>query len=59
MLQTFELLDRLEILYPNNDKISDLRRIYNSQDLSSLFRLTNADDDLRKAVMDQNLHSNI
>jgi len=62
MLQTFEILDRFELLYPLNSKIADLRRAYIDKDLSSIFRLMpgtvqgNAED-LRKAVMDQNLHS--
>lgn len=62
MLQTFELLDRFELLYPLNSKLSDLRRAYIDQDLSSIFRLlpksVSGDiDDLRKAVVEQNLHS--
>ena len=56
-MQTFELLDRFELLYPTNSKLADLRRTYIDYDLSSLFRLTNADEDLRKAVIEQNLHS--
>ncbi len=56
-MQTFELLDRYELLYPTNAKLSDLRRAYIDQDLSSIFRLTGADEDLRKSVMEQNLHS--
>lgn len=62
MLQTFELLDRFELLCPSNSKIADLRRAYIDQDLSSIFRLlpktVNGDiEDLRKAVLEQNLHS--
>jgi hypothetical protein len=57
MLQTFELLDRFELLYPTNAKLSDLRRSYIDGDLSSIFRLTKADEDLRKAVIEENLHS--
>ena len=57
MLQTFELLDRFELLYPTNSKLADLRRSYIDHDLASIFRLTNADDELRKAVMEQNIHS--
>ena len=56
-MQTFELLDRFELLYPTNTKLSDLRRTYIDQDISSLFRLTNADDELRKSVLENNLHS--
>ena len=56
-MQTFELLDRFELLYPTNIYLSDLRRSYIDCDLSSIFRLTGADEDLRKAVIEQNLHS--
>ena len=56
-MQIFELLDRFELLYPTNTKLSDLRRIYIDKDLHSLFRLTDADEDLRKAVVGKNLHS--
>ena len=56
-MQTFELLDRFELLYPTNSKLADLRRAYIDRDLASIFRLTNADDELRKAVMEQNMHS--
>lgn len=57
MLETFELLDRFELLHPTNSKLADLRRVYIDQDLSSLFRLTNADDELRKAILEKNIHS--
>tara|TARA_B110000503_G_scaffold141020_1_gene233378 strand:- start:538 stop:1452 length:915 start_codon:yes stop_codon:yes gene_type:complete len=61
-MQTFELLDRFELLYPANSKLADLRRAYIDQDLSSVFRLlpsiVNGDiEELRKAVIEQNLHS--
>jgi hypothetical protein len=56
-MQTFELLDRFELLYPTNSKLADLRRTYIDQDVSSLFRLTNTDAELRKAIMEENLHS--
>ena len=56
-MQTFELLDRFELLYPTKTKLADLRRVYIDHDLSSLFRLLNADEELRKAIMEENLHS--
>lgn len=62
-MQTSELLDRFELLYPTNAKISDLRRAYIDKDLSSVFRLlkdskVNGDiEDLRKSVLEKNLHS--
>ena len=56
-MQTFELLDRLELLYADNGNLSDLRRVYIDNDLSSLFRLTDGDEELRKAVIEKNMHS--
>jgi hypothetical protein len=61
-MQTFELLDRFELLYPTKSKLADLRRAYIDKDLHSIFRLlpthVNGNiDDLRKAITDQNLHS--
>jgi len=56
-MQTFELLDRFELLYPTNTKLADLRRTYIDNDLSSLFRLVDADEELRKAILEKNLHS--
>tara|TARA_B100000900_G_C20597966_1_gene724214 strand:- start:912 stop:3644 length:2733 start_codon:yes stop_codon:yes gene_type:complete len=55
-LDTFivDILDRFELLY--GDKIENLRRMYNSNDLSSIFKLAN-NEDLRKAVIEKNLHS--
>jgi hypothetical protein len=62
MLEIFEILDRFELLYPTNSKLSDLRRAYIDQDLSSIFRLVpdtvdGNSEDLRKAVLEKNLHS--
>lgn len=62
-MQTPELLDRFELLYPLNTRISDLRRAYIDKDLSSIFRLLKDSEvrgdveDLRKAVLEKNLHS--
>lgn len=61
-MKTFELLDRFELLYPTNSKLSDLRRAYIDRDIGSIFRLlpdnvTGNIEDLRKAVLEQNLHS--
>ena len=57
MLQTHELLDRYEILFPTNSKVGDLRRAYIDKDLSSIFRVVNDKnkDDLRKFIMEDNL----
>jgi len=57
-MQTHELLDRYELLYPEMSEIADLRRAVIDQDLSSIFRLCNdTDSDLRSAVLEENLHS--
>jgi hypothetical protein len=57
MLETYEILDRFELLYPNNSKLSDLRRSYIDRDLSSIFRLITDDnkEDLRKLVLEDNI----
>ena len=62
MLHKAELLDRMEILFPNEIRFSDLRRAYIDRDMSSMFRLFadyygNEANELRKAVMEGNLHS--
>jgi len=49
-----DLLDRFELLYDGN--ISNVRRMYNDKDLSSIFKLAN-NEELRKAVLEKNLHS--
>ena len=55
-MKTYELLDRFELLYPTNSKLSDLRRAYIDQDLSSIFRIItdNNKDNLRKLIMEDN-----
>ena len=55
-MQLKELLDRYEILFPDNNCISDLRRAVVDQDVSSVFRLCR-NDELRKAVVNENIHS--
>jgi len=56
-MEPHELLDRFELLYPENKEIADLRRAYIDKDLSSIFRLINSNEELRKAVIEKNLHS--
>ncbi len=53
-LQTFEILDRFELLYQTNSRLGDIRRLYIDKDLSSLFRLIE-NEELRKAVIEQYL----
>jgi hypothetical protein len=52
-----DLLDRVELITRNDQGVVQLRRIYNDRDLSSLFRFTEHDQDLRRAVMDKNIYS--
>jgi len=58
-MQTHEILDRLELLYPTSSKLSDLRRAYIDKDLNSIFRIVTDDnkDDLRKALLQDNVWS--
>jgi hypothetical protein len=49
-----DLLDRFELLYQGN--ISDVRRMYNDRDLSSIFKLSD-NEELRKAVIEKNIYS--
>lgn len=56
-LEIHELLDRFEIMYPEQTAFSDLRRAVIDRDLSSIFRLCVHDTDFRSAVIDDNLHS--
>lgn len=61
MLTKGQLLDRMEILYPNDSRFSDLRRAYIDRDASSIFRVLREHrgkdvDDIRKLFMEQNLH---
>lgn len=55
-MQTYELLDRFEILFPKQPEFADLRRAYNDKDLSSIFRIINDKnkEDLRKLIMEDN-----
>ena len=54
-MQTFELLDRFELLYPKSN-MSELRRAYIDKDLSSIFKIITEEnkDDLRKLIMEDN-----
>jgi hypothetical protein len=56
MLEIFEILDRFELLYSDNNKLSDLRRAYIDRDLNSIFRIVNDQnkEDLRKLILEDN-----
>ena len=49
-----EILDRFEFLYGGD--LEHVRRMYNDNDLSSIFKLTD-NDELRKAVIEENIHN--
>ena len=53
-MNIIDTLDRFEILYQG--QISNVRRMYNDHDISSIFKLSQ-NDDLRKAVLENNLYS--
>jgi hypothetical protein len=55
-MEIYKILDRFELMYPNDSRMSDLRRAYIDQDLASIFRLCDHEE-LRKAILDQNIHS--
>ena len=57
MLEIYEILDRFELLYSDNDKLSDLRRAYIDRDLNSIFRIVDDQnkDELRKLIMEDNI----
>lgn len=54
-----DLVNRFELLEPNNQNLIDLRRSYIDKDLSSIFRLVadNSKEDLRKFIMEDNIWS--
>ena len=52
--QIRDILDRFEFLYSGD--LEHVRRMYNDNDLSSIFKLTD-NDELRKAVIEENIHS--
>jgi hypothetical protein len=56
-MEIYKILDRFELLYPNDERLSDLRRAYIDQDLNSIFRLSPDTDELRKAILEKNIHS--
>lgn len=61
MLLKSELLDRMEILFPYETRLADLRRAYIDRDPNSIYRMmvefSGTDvDDLRKAFRDDNWH---
>lgn len=56
-MEIYKILDRFELLYPNDERFSDLRRAYIDRDMYSIFKAAQADEELRKAVLEKNIHS--
>lgn len=57
-LEIYQILDRFELLYPENKDLADLRRAYIDKDLNSIFRLVAnpniSSEDLRKVILEDN-----
>lgn len=56
-MEIYKILDRFELLYPTDERLSDLRRAYIDRDFYSIFKIANADEDLRKAILEKNVFS--
>jgi hypothetical protein len=56
-METYKILDRFELMFPQIEELADLRRAYIDKDFYSIFKLANADEELRKAVLEKNIHS--
>jgi hypothetical protein len=57
MMQIYKILDRFELLYPDDERVSNLRRAYVDRDLYTIFKIVDAPEDLRKAILEKNMHS--
>ena len=55
-MEIYKLLDRFELLYPDDERFADLRRAYIDRDFNSVFRLVDKEE-LRKAIVEKNIHS--
>ena len=55
-MDIYKLLDRFEVLYPDDERFANLRRAYIDRDILSLFRLIDKEE-LRKAVVEKNINS--
>ena len=53
-MQTHKILDRVELLFPLNSQVADLRRSFIDKDLHSIFRLMNDKnkEHLRKIILE-------
>lgn len=56
-MEIYKILDRFELMYPRDERLSNLRRAYIDKDLYTIFKIANADEELRKAVLEKNIHS--
>lgn len=56
-MEIYEILDRFELLNPDEEYFSNLRRAYIDKDLSSIFKISDVNANVRRAVEFKNLHS--
>jgi len=56
-METYKILDRFELLYPADERLSNLRRAYIDKDMYTIFKIANADEELRRAILEKNMHS--
>lgn len=55
-MEIYKLLDRFEILNPQDEYFENLRRVYIDNDISAILEFT-SDEDLRSAILTKNIHS--
>lgn len=56
-MEIYKILDRFELMFPENEKLEHLRRAYIDKDLHSVFKLADPNEDLRKAILEKNIFS--
>lgn len=56
-MEIYKILDRFELMFPNDERLANLRRAYIDKDLYTIFKIANSDDELRKAILEKNIHS--
>ena len=55
-MEIYKLLDRFEILNPQDEYFENLRRAYIDNDVNAILDFT-SDEDLRSAILTKNIHS--
>ena len=53
-MEIYKILDRFEMMFPNDTRLADLRRAYIDKDMYSVFKIADANDELRKAILEKN-----